>query len=74
MSPHDPQTIGELRRLIRRSRHDVIAISRVNRGMTHVQAMDVLEAALAGRANTEALTWRDQLLARNVRRECGELL
>ena len=70
----EAMTVGRARRLISVSRGGhALARSVVNPAMTHGQALDVLDKALAERpdhARLEGL--RDSLLARNVLRECGQ--
>lgn len=68
-------TVGEAKALIARSRKDRRVSSRVNTAMTHQQALDVLEAAIADRPDDADLdAVRGGLMTRNVRRECGQAL
>lgn len=65
-------TVAEGRALIQRSRSDRRVPSKVNPSMTHQQALDVLQAAIAGLADTDDLdAVRSGLMARNIRRETG---
>jgi hypothetical protein len=66
-----PATYGELKRLLAQSPEGDWP-SRVNRGMTHSQALKILRDGLATHADDQRLdsTARGFLYARNVLREC----
>ena len=67
-------TVAEAKRLIAKSRKDRRLASRVNAGMTHQQALDVLEAAIRDRPDNASLDdVRGGLMVRNIQREIGEL-
>jgi hypothetical protein len=75
----DPQTYGDLKQLIEAERNDLVELgargdwtSRVNKGMTHSQVLDVLAAGLATHPDDLVLgnTRHGRLYKRNVLREC----
>jgi hypothetical protein len=64
-------TVAEAKRLIAKSRKDRRRPSNVNPGMTHQQALDVLERAIVEMPDeTDLEAMRGGLMARNIRREC----
>ena len=67
----EPQTFGDLKRLLAQSPEGDWP-SRVNRAMTHSQALSVLRNGLARHPDGQRLddTRRGYLYARNVLREC----
>lgn len=70
-SPRLPETYGDLKRLLAKEPRGDWP-SRVNPGMTHSQALDVLAAGLATHPDEQRLeaTRRGELYRRNVEREC----
>jgi hypothetical protein len=69
----EPQTYGDLKRLLATSPEGDWP-SRVNAGMTHSQALQVLRDGLAGHPDDLRLeaTFRGSLYTRNVLRECKQ--
>lgn len=67
---HEPETYGDLKRLIARCPRGDWP-SRVNPGMTHSQALDVLSAAVDARPDAMRIAddVRGALMTRNVLRE-----